>query len=255
MTRAAMPRVLFLDDGGVISDNTERSLQWQRLLGDFFAPRLGGTPEAWAAANVEVTSGPFSRGGYGGFDTYVAEVGALRDAEWESAQYANNLAWLRRMCELVGASSPTRDAACLDLVLEANDFVTQRVRAPFPEVVEAIRGLHADGYVIHTASGHRSIELDGYLRALEIRDCFASGPLYGCDVVRMPKVGPEFYARIFTHTGAHPSDALVVDDSPRAVAWATVAGARALLLDRQTPTANGISSLLALRERLALKPA
>ncbi len=250
-----MPRVVFLDDGGVISDNAERARQWHRLLADFFVPRLGGTSEAWAAANVEVMSRPFSRGGYGGFDVYVAEVGSLRDAEWESAQLAHDVAWLRGMCQIVGIGAPKTDAACVDLVLDANEFVTRRVQAPFPDVVEAIRALHADGYVIHTASGHRSFELDGYLRALEIRECFADGPLYGCDVVRMPKVGPEFYARVFAHAGVHPSDALVVDDSALAVAWATTAGAQAVLLDRRTPDGESVASLLAVRERLAAERA
>ncbi|MFQ5795557.1 MAG: hypothetical protein ACE5JP_10975 [Candidatus Bipolaricaulia bacterium] len=45
--------VLFVDDGGVLNDNTRRSLQWQRLLGEFFPPILGGTPESWAEANPQ----------------------------------------------------------------------------------------------------------------------------------------------------------------------------------------------------------
>jgi hypothetical protein len=40
-------RVVFLDDGGVLNDNERRAPEWRRLLGEFFAPRLGGTPEAW----------------------------------------------------------------------------------------------------------------------------------------------------------------------------------------------------------------
>ena len=43
--------VIFLDDGGVMNDNRLRAGQWQQLVAEFFTPRLGGTPEGWAAAN------------------------------------------------------------------------------------------------------------------------------------------------------------------------------------------------------------
>ena len=48
--------VVFLDDGGVMSDNRLRGVQWQRLVGEFFVPLLGGTHEAWANANLVVAS-------------------------------------------------------------------------------------------------------------------------------------------------------------------------------------------------------
>lgn len=43
--------VVFLDDGGVMNDNSQRALQWQRLVSEFFVPLLGGTPDAWIEAN------------------------------------------------------------------------------------------------------------------------------------------------------------------------------------------------------------
>jgi hypothetical protein len=42
---------IFLDDGGVMNDNRLRGPQWQRLLGEFLPPRLGGEAVAWAEAN------------------------------------------------------------------------------------------------------------------------------------------------------------------------------------------------------------
>ena len=45
---------IFLDDGGVMNDNALRGAQWQRLVGEFLAPRLGGDPEARAQANKVV---------------------------------------------------------------------------------------------------------------------------------------------------------------------------------------------------------
>jgi hypothetical protein len=43
--------VILLDDGGVMNDTRLRGPQYQRLVGDFFAPRLGGEKVAWAEAN------------------------------------------------------------------------------------------------------------------------------------------------------------------------------------------------------------
>ena len=45
---------IFLDDGDVMNDNRLRGPQWQRLVGEFFTPRLGGEPSAWAAANASI---------------------------------------------------------------------------------------------------------------------------------------------------------------------------------------------------------
>jgi phosphoglycolate phosphatase-like HAD superfamily hydrolase len=47
---------IFLDDGGVMNDNAVRGSQWQRLVAEFFAPRLGGDPAAWAEANKVVAT-------------------------------------------------------------------------------------------------------------------------------------------------------------------------------------------------------
>ena len=43
----AIRLMVFLDDGGVMNDNNERGLQWQRLVSEFFAPLLGGPADAW----------------------------------------------------------------------------------------------------------------------------------------------------------------------------------------------------------------
>jgi hypothetical protein len=56
MTRPA----LFIDDGGVMNVNARRGRQWQRLVGGYFSPRLGGAPEVWAAANAHVANRLFA---------------------------------------------------------------------------------------------------------------------------------------------------------------------------------------------------
>jgi len=46
-----MTRAIFLDDGGVLSDNERRHEHWTRLAGEYLARELGGDPARWGEAN------------------------------------------------------------------------------------------------------------------------------------------------------------------------------------------------------------
>lgn len=212
--------VLFIDDGGVMNDNAVRAPQWQRLLGEFFSPILGSAPDAWATANRDIAPRLWAE--------YDETMRGRVDVAYPDYERAYSLAWLRGMCEHVGVPAPASDDACCDLARRAAAYVTPRIQSALPGAVEAIRCLHARGYRLHTASGEQSYDLEGYLRGMQVRDCF--GRLYGPDLVNTLKEGPEFYSRIFADAGVAPADALVVDDSPRAVAWAAQAGAVAALV-------------------------
>ena len=219
--------MLFLDDGGVLNENTRRGLQWQRLVARYLVPRLGGAPEAWAAANAEVAARLFRE--------YEAHFGADAAASWATYWAGYEEDWLGGMCAAVGVLPPPDRATRLRLVRECDRYVTRRVRAAMPGAVGAIRQLHAVGYTLATASGETSWELDGYLTGMRVRDCF--GALYGPDQVDTAKAGPLFYERIFAHAAVRPSQVLVVDDSERALGWAAAVGARTVLC-RPEPPAN-----------------
>ena len=234
--------MVFLDDGGVMNDNNERGLQWQRLVGEFFVPLLGGSPEAWSRANRVVTDRLFAPA------AWRRRVQAA--ADYTSFDRAYQVEWLRGMCELVGVEAPPEEE-CLRLARRAAAFITCRVRAAFPGVVDAIRTLHRQGYPLHTASGEFSLDLEGYLQAMGVRDCF--GRLYGPDLIDTLKEGPEYYERMLADLGIAPADALVVDDSPRATAWATQVGARAVLVgDSSLPQRGTTLSIGSLVELPAL---
>lgn len=134
--------------------------------------------------------------------------------------------------------------------------ITRRVRAAFPGVVDTIRALHGQGYTLHTASGESSPDLEGYLHAMGLSDCF--GRLYGPDLINTLKEGPEYYERIFADLGIAAAEALVVDDNPRAITWATQVGARAVLVGDssllRTGTTLHIGSLVELPTMLQRQP-
>jgi HAD superfamily hydrolase (TIGR01509 family) len=117
---------------------------------------------------------------------------------------------------------------CLRLAHRAAAFITRRVQAAFPGVGDTVRALHRQGYRLHTASGESSLDLEGYLQAMRVRDCFDR--LYGPDLIDTLKEGPEYYERIFTDLGIAAADVLVVDDSPRASHWARQVGAWTVLI-------------------------
>ncbi len=210
---------VFLDDGGVMNDNAVRVPQWQRLVAEYLAPRLGGDPRAWAEANRIVAERVWRQ--------FLESLERAPDAEFAHLSREFNRSWLAGMCEIVGVDTP-QDDQCIALTRETSAYVTRRVRAAYPGAVDAIRGLHGRGYALSTASGEISPELDGYLEGMGVRDLF-SLPLFGPDLVNEPKNGARYYRRIFAH-GADPSAALVVDDDPHALDWAAEAGAMTVLV-------------------------
>ncbi len=212
-----MRPVIFLDDGGVMNDNTLRGPQWELLVGEFFVPRLGGNPAAWAAANRTVATEEFAR-----LVQMLESGGALAYADYRETDAR---VWLGGMCERVGVAPPP-DEEMVALHDEAVAWITRRVRSAIPGAVEAIRALHTAGYQLMTASGEDSLSLDGYLAGMGVRDCFER--LYGPDLIDTFKGGPEYYARLLADCGVAAADALFVDDSPKAVAWAREVGAQAL---------------------------
>lgn len=230
---ASRPLTLFVDDGGVMNDNAVRGPQWQRLAGEFFAPLLGGDPADWGEANRRVATALF--------EEHELVMGDLIDGGYRAWLRSYHLRWLRNMCAHVGVLPPEADAECLDLARRATSYVTERVRSALPGAIDALRALRADGYTLHTGSGEEEADLHGYLTGMGVRHCF--GRLYGPDVVDTPKGGYQYYARIFADAGVRPEDAVVIDDSPRAAAWAAQTGARTVLVDRDG-TAAGAGNLL-----------
>ena len=202
-----------------MNDNALRAPQWRQVLGEFMPRHLGGTPEQWAEANRL----QFPR---------VWHAVAPRMAEFTSHdafQREYDLLWFGSMCSHLGIPMPPEPQA-REIVYEATKFITANVRADYPDAVPAIRSLHATGFVLHTASGTRSWELDNFLRSMGVRQCF--GSLFGPDLVDIMKGSPEYYRRVFERARVEPSSAVVIDDDPLPCTWAEAAGATTIRVDR-----------------------
>lgn len=203
---------VFIDDGGVLNDNSVRAAQWRRLVGEYLAPRLGGRPEAWAAANV----GAFDRS----WKRYLEHVESAGDARGiERWIRADRALWLADMCTQVGVAAP---ADPTEYAIESGTWVAERVRAEIPGAIAAVNWLRGRGLALHTASGALSWELAPYLRGMGILDRFDH--LYGPDLVDTYKNGPHFYEALMADSGSRADRAVVVDDSDKVRAWASSLG-------------------------------
>jgi FMN phosphatase YigB (HAD superfamily) len=226
--------VVFLDDGGVMNDNRLRGPQWQRLVAEFFAPQLGGPPEAWSKANRAVIKAML--------EPAVWQERLRLAPSYQHFERMYQVDWLKGMCALVDVPAPADDV-CYTLARQATALIIPQIRSALPGAVEAIRKLYQRGYHLYTASSGASSDLAGHLEVMGVRDCFQR--LYGPDLINTFKNGSDFYTRLFADAGVHPAEALVLDDSAQAVAWATEAGARAMLVGQASVVQDGMVRCIA----------
>jgi phosphoglycolate phosphatase-like HAD superfamily hydrolase len=213
---------LFIDKGGVLIDNTTLSPQYRRLLGEFLPTELGGDPDAWENANIGAASRAFARYQQAHI---TAPSTSIRD--W----YAEDVRrWLYEMCDDVGRPRPP--AAQADRIANAaHDYARQRVDIRTPRIVNRLRDFHKRDLRLHVASGDQHADLVGYLETMGTRDVFDR--VYGSDLLNVWKASPAYYLAILADTGAEAANAVVVDDSERAISWAAECGVRGVLVRRR----------------------
>ena len=209
------PLQLFLDDGGVLNDNSLRGPEWVRLIGEYMPARMGGTAEQWARANRVVFSQVWRD-----LQKRLPEFASHREFH---RVYAIN--WMRSMCAYVDIAPPSDDDAEA-LYKDLAGYVGERANSAVPGAAEAVLSLHRAGYSLYTASGQASWELRGIMARMGIIKTFTH--LYGPDLVDHVKYGPAFYQRVFDHAGVAPSRALVIESESACCCWASEAGASAV---------------------------
>ncbi|HYR94092.1 MAG TPA: HAD family hydrolase [Methylomirabilota bacterium] len=211
---------LFIDKGGVLVDNEQLAGQWQRLLGGFFPPRLGRTADEWARANRLVLPRQVER-----WETAAATgVGPKDVLGWFDH---DGRQWLYDMCDEIGVSRPRGDIADT-LAAEAVRHVKAGLAFDAPRTVDRLRALKGRGLVLHMTSGDAAEDLESYLAHIGARDVFDH--VYGSDLVNTWKTSVAYYRAILADTGADPRRTWVIDDSPRAIAWAEQCGMRGFLV-------------------------
>ncbi|MFD1675208.1 HAD family hydrolase [Alicyclobacillus fodiniaquatilis] len=235
--------VLFIDDGGVLSDNRVREPQWEDVLAAYIPTVLDGTTEQWSTANKSV---------FGRYtDEFLMELWIQAGGNYECFIAKERYFWMKSMCEIVGISTPTFER-CVEIASDASRFVCPRIQATIEGAAEAVKMVYEQGFTMHTASGEASRDLEDYLQSMGIRHCF--GTLYGIDLVGALKLSGTYYERLFARAGVDPADALVVEDRAKAGIWARNLGARVMIVSSSPTDLNGmeqISSIVDLPEFLS----
>ncbi|MDP9320099.1 MAG: hypothetical protein M3P16_03260 [Chloroflexota bacterium] len=211
-------RAVFLDDGGVLNDNERRAPEWRRLLGEYFVPSLGGTLEAWAAANTFVIEDIWRDW------QRLQELGEAVGPEWWPAQDPR---WLAGMCERVGVAVPID----VEGTVRASQLhVLRNIQCAYSDAAPAMRAMHAKGIALHLASGGQAWELEAYMRRMGVWELV--GRPYGVDLIGTSKTSRRYYERIVADSSVDPRAAIVVDSHARPLEWADATGFRTVHLDR-----------------------
>ena len=125
-SRTCGPLELFLDDGGVLNDNSLRGPEWLRLIGAFMPARLGGTAEQWASANRIVFSQV-----WGDLQKRLPDF-----ASHEEFQRIYATTWLRSMCAYIGITPPPDDEA-VTLYRELSSYIGERATSAIAGAADA----------------------------------------------------------------------------------------------------------------------
>jgi HAD superfamily hydrolase (TIGR01509 family) len=213
---------LFVDKGGVLIDNTTLGTQWRRLIGEFLAPRLGGSPEAWGDANIPAFERQWAR--------FKAAQSARGPADIRGFFAKDARLWFLEMCDDVGITRPPADVADV-IAADTVAYVKAHLDIPVPRALETLRALRGRGVVLHVASADSHDDLVEFLERIGTRDLFDR--IYGSDLVNTWKFGPAYYRAVLADSGVDPGRAAVVDDSVDALSWARECGLRGHLVERR----------------------
>ncbi|MCY3411570.1 MAG: HAD family hydrolase [Candidatus Heimdallarchaeota archaeon] len=191
---------IFFDDGGVLNNNQQRGLKWQNLIGEFFQSKYGGSLEDWGQANVKAM---------------MHEISTYQSLEPDTPFDPNHQLFADWILDMFDAMHIPLDEDPFVMRQKTIEYIIPKAHAPFPGIIEAVKTL-APHFTLHTASNERSEELELYLQGMGIRNCFDKS--YGPDLVGLfIKRSPMHYQRIFDQLAIHPSQAIIIDDTPQII--------------------------------------
>src|SRR6478672_2463180 len=213
---------VFIDNGGVITDNRRRAEQFQRLVGRGFAERFGGKQDVWSQANTGIVADIWGR-----FLHRVENWDTSRDIRHEKSLYFED--WLQTMFAKAGVPVPVPAAKRAVVAKEIEDWINPQIDAHYPGVDGALATLGAR-FRLFAAS-------DGFSDALAVAlgaNAATFERLYGPELVNVPKSsGRPYYDAIFADARVDPTRALVIDDGVANLLAARETGARTVLVSAQ----------------------
>jgi FMN phosphatase YigB (HAD superfamily) len=207
---------IFFDLYGTLVDGTRLRPCYAVELGSIMAERYGGSPTAWAQANLRVVAD---------WESYLADLDYGADDGVEQMWEAE-LRLTRALFRLTATPEPAL-AEVTALSRELAYEVRTRCDAFFDDARPLIEKLHAAGYVLGAATHSLTPQARGVLAGGGVLDYF-TGPLLCPDVVGHYEKDAAF----FLAAGLPAENCLVVDDQLQGILGAQAAGMQAVHLMR-----------------------
>ena len=111
---------------------------------------------------------------------------------------------------------------------------------PFPHVIETLRALHRQGYVLGMASSRNHCSLDGYVKQMQLEDIFSS--IVAGDDVEHVKPAPDMVFKALGEMKGTIEETLVVGDMNFDVDMAHHAGCKACAVTYGNGTRQQLAS-------------
>ena len=111
---------------------------------------------------------------------------------------------------------------------------------PFPHVIETLRALHRQGYVLGMASSRNHCSLDGYVKQMQLEDIFSS--IVAGDDVEHVKPAPDMVFKALGEMKGTIDETLVVGDMNFDVDMAHHAGCKACAVTYGNGTRQQLAS-------------
>jgi len=159
---------VFIDNGGVLTDNSARGPLYQRLVGRYFVPRYGGSQAAWEQTNLDTFPKAWAR-----FLERVENWDDSRDLA--AAERLHSADWMRFLLTAMGLTPPADDEECALIGEAADRWINPQIVTLFPGVEEAV-SLLATRYRLFTASDGFSTRLGETLRPITGRRSSSLSP-------------------------------------------------------------------------------
>ncbi|QEE16644.2 HAD hydrolase-like protein [Promethearchaeum syntrophicum] len=196
--------LILFDDGNVLNDNNVRGFKFQQVLGDYMMEHYGGEKQRWIEININYIE-KFMKEFF-----QIVDRGGVHD--FNNYFRSHMINWGKSLFSGYNLAIPS-NSSLLDFFHKTVEKIAPLAAAPPRGIIEVLKSLSNQGYLMCTSSGETSFELHGYLLGMNANQYFNT--LYGPDLLNCGKFSSTFYSKILTINNRTAKYTIVIDDNPK----------------------------------------